>query len=381
MTGAPRIGIDAINLLGGGGRTHLIELLGASDPARHGFSTIIVWGCPDTIEQLPRRPWIEPRPVRSLSDATIFHRSFWQLAQLSREARRARCDVLLVPGGSFFGDFHPFVAMSQNMLPFETAERARYGWSLKRFRLALLHLTQRSSFRRADAVISLSGHARAMIEAVRGIASDRITVIPHGVGTRFHQPPDARSDTPGEPLTLLYVSPIEPYKHHDHVIAGVAQARKDSGRDLRLRLVGPGNLARRRVLKALIQRFDKMSQWISYTGPVPFDQIDREMKAADIALFASSCEACPNILLEYMAAGLPILSSDRGPMPEIAGDAAAYFDPEDTGSLASALVRLVTAPDERDRIAGAAYAKAREMSWTRCADDSFSLLVHIARSR
>ncbi|MGC6330295.1 glycosyltransferase family 4 protein [Rhizorhabdus sp. FW153] len=381
MTDTPRIGIDAINLLGGGGRTHLIELLGASDPARHGFSTIIVWGCPDTLEKLPKRPWIEPRPIRSLSNATVFHRSFWQIASLSREARRAGCDVLLVPGGSFFGSFHPFVAMSQNMLPFELAERARYGWSLKRLRLALLHLTQRSTFRRADAVISLSGHARAMIEAVEGIASDRITVIPHGVSPRFHRAPDARSGSSDGPLTLLYVSPIEPYKHHDHVIAGVARARQDSGRDLRLRLVGPGSLARRQGLKRLMQRFDKAGRWISYAGPIPFDQIDREMKAADIALFASSCEACPNILLEYMAAGLPILSSDRGPMPEITGEAAVHFDPEDATSLASALVRLVKAPELRDRIAREAHGKAREMSWTRCADDSFSLLIGSARAR
>jgi glycosyltransferase involved in cell wall biosynthesis len=381
MIDAPRIGIDAINLLGGGGRTHLIELLGASDPARHGFSKIIVWGCPDTLEQLPCRPWIEPRPVRSLSDATIFHRSFWQIASLSKEAKRAGCDVLLVPGGSFFGSFHPFVAMSQNMLPFETVERARYGWSLKRLRLTLLHLTQRSTFRRADAVISLSGHARAMIEAVPGIASDRITIIPHGVGTRFHKAPRISGDMPAGSLTLLYVSPIEPYKHHDHVIAGVARARKDSGRDLRLRLVGPANLVRRQALRGLMQRFDKAGQWISYAGPIPFDQIDREMKAADIALFASSCEACPNILLEYMAAGLPILSSDRGPMPEITGEAAVYFDPEDEASLAAALLRLVESPDLRDRIAREAHGKAREMSWTRCADDSFSLLVRTARTR
>ncbi|MFZ5704565.1 MAG: glycosyltransferase [Pseudomonadota bacterium] len=380
MTSAPRIGIDAINLLGGGGRTHLIELLAASDPKRHGFSTITVWGCPDTLEQLPQRTWIEQRPVRSLTDATVFHRSFWQIASLSKEARRAGCDVLLVPGGSFFGSFRPFVAMSQNMLPFETAERARYGISLKRLRLSLLFLTQRSTFRRADAVIALSGHARSVVEAVPGIAHERLSVIPHGVNERFRQPPRPQNDSVDSPVRILYVSPIEPYKHHAHVIAGVDRARQESGRDLQLRLVGPSTLVRRQRLKQLMHQFDPSGSWITYSGPVAFEAIDDEMKAADVALFASSCEACPNIILEYMAAGLPILSSRRGPMPELLGEAAIYFDPEDDQSITAAVRQLISSPEQRSRIARAAHAASGEMSWTACADATFALLTRIAQA-
>ena len=50
----------------------------------------------------------------------------------------------------------------------------------------------------------------------------------------------------------------------------------------------------------------------------------------------------PNTLIEAMAAGLPIVSSDRGPMPEILGDAGLYFNPESPDSIASALYEMAS---------------------------------------
>ena len=139
------IGIDATNLRRGGGVTHLVELLLATQPKLHYIDHIIVWGSTSTLQLLVDRNWLTKITPSALNRG-LFHCTLWQIFCLSQAARDARCDVLLVPGGSYVGDFHPVVNMSQNLLPFEINELLRYGWSLLTIKLLLLRLIQTLSF-------------------------------------------------------------------------------------------------------------------------------------------------------------------------------------------------------------------------------------------
>lgn len=87
----------------------------------------------------------------------------------------------------------------------------------------------------------------------------------------------------------------------------------------------------------------------------------------------------PNILLEAMASGLPIASSGCGPMPEILGDSGVYFDHEDPVAIARALHVLVENPGLREHCAVLAQQRARQYSWDRCAKETLSFLVEVAR--
>ena len=71
------LGIDVTNLRGGGGVTHIIELLTAANPSAHGFSKIIVWGGSQTLEKLPQRAWLKKVNPPVLNKG-ILARSLWQ---------------------------------------------------------------------------------------------------------------------------------------------------------------------------------------------------------------------------------------------------------------------------------------------------------------
>jgi glycosyltransferase involved in cell wall biosynthesis len=88
----------------------------------------------------------------------------------------------------------------------------------------------------------------------------------------------------------------------------------------------------------------------------------------------------PNILLETMAAGLSVASSDHGPMPEILGDAGLYFDPENPESLSLALLELLASEERMTAFMRAAHQKAKAFSWERCAADTFGFLRHVAET-
>ena len=376
------IGIDATNLRQGGGRTHLIELLGAADPAAQGVERVIVWGGRETLALPADLPWLEKINPPEL-DGSLLRRSLWQRFSLSAAARAAGCDLLFVPGGTFVGDFHPIVTMSQNMLPFEWRELRRYGWSWTTLRCLLLRQTQSRSFRGADGVIFLTNYAKEGVLGVVGGIKGATTVIPHGLSKRFAMAPRPQepisSYARANPYRILYVSIVDQYKHQWHLVEAVARLRRATGWSLALDLIGPAYHPAKKKLEASFRRFDPEGSWAQYIGSVSYSEMHHIYATATLGVFASSCENLPIILLENMAAGLPLACSNRGPMPETLRDNGVYFDPEYPEDIARSLHRLIESPERRATLAQASYTAACAYTWERCAEQTFAFFVETHR--
>lgn len=373
------IGIDAANLRGGGGITHLVELLSAAQPGSIEIERVVIWGGSATLNALDDSPWLDKRNPPAL-DKGLLQRTLWQRYSLSQAARDAGCDVLFVPGGSYAGNFHPVVTMSQNLLPFEMRELWRYGWSLRTIKMLLLRVTQSRSFRETNGVIFLTKYARGVVLNVTGKLRGQTCIIPHGLNPRFNRPPKVQRAIAdyddGHPYRVLYVSIIDQYKHQWHVVEAVATLRK-LGLPIALDLVGPAYPPALKRLNETIVCVDADRHWVHYHGEIPFNELHHRYAQANLGLFASSCENMPNILLETMASGLPIACSSLGPMPEVLGDAGVYFDPEQPEEIACALRELIESPRLRTELAQASYQRALQFSWQRCADETFRFLVAV----
>jgi len=375
------IGIDATNLRGGGGVTHLVELLRAAQPVTFGIERIVIWGSKLTLNVIENRPWLDKRNPTALNKGLV-QRTFWQRYRLSQGARDAGCDMLFVPGGSYSGNFHPVATMSQNLLPFEKLEMRRYGWSLLALKLRLLRLTQGHSFRKADGVIFLTEYAHNVVLKVTGRLQGQTCIIPHGVNPRFYMKPKLQQSISDyndmHPYRVLYVSTINQYKHQWHVVEAIAALRKQ-GLPIVLDLVGPAYAPALKRLNATLDRLDAQRKWVHYYGAIAFDALHHHYAQANLGLFASSCENMPNILMETMASGLPIACSNKGPMPDVLGEAGVYFDPEQPYDIARALRELIESSQLRTELAFASYNLAQQYSWKRCANETFDFLTKIGR--
>lgn len=375
------VGIDAANLRRGGGVTHLVELLRAAQPAAYGIDRVVVWGGQPTLNALDDRAWLDKRNPTAL-DKGLLQRTLWQRYRLSVAARDAGCDVLFVPGGSYAGDFHPVVNMSRNMLPFEWSELKRYGWSIFTIKLLLLRLTQSRTYLKTDGLIFLTDYARRIVVEVAGALQANISIIPHGLNSRFIREPKHQRDISDynsiNPYRVLYVSIIDHYKHQWHVVEAISTLRKE-GYHIVLNLVGPAYPPALKRLNETIARLGVDQSWVRYQGAIPFNELHQRYAQADLGLFASSCENMPNILLETMASGLPIACSNRGSMPEVLGDGGVYFDPEQPEDIARALRELINSPVLRVKFSELSYRNALQYSWKRCADSTFKFLSDFAR--
>lgn len=376
------LGIDASNIRSGGGVTHLVELLYAVDPIEHGFSRVIIWSCKKTLDRLEDRPWLVKTHPDCL-DKILPRRILWQRFSLSQHAEKCGCDVLFVPGGSYAGSFRPYVTMSRNLLPFEWCELRRYGFTWPALKCFILRLTQSRSFKYADGMIFLTDYAEKAVLDVTGELSGQVGIIPHGLNPRFSIEPKEQKSifeyTEENPYRLVYVSIIDQYKHQWHVVAAVHKLRKE-GIPVVLDLVGPAYPPALRRLNGALSKFDPTSQWVRYHGAIFYNDLHQIYQNADLGIFASSCENMPNILLETMAAGLPIACSDRGPMPEMLGSAGLYFDPENPDDIASAIQKYIDSPRIRTDKSKESFALSQNYSWKRCAYQTFHFLHEIAKN-
>jgi glycosyltransferase involved in cell wall biosynthesis len=376
------IGIDASNIRGGGGVTHLMELLRVADPLVHGFSEIILWSGQSTLNKIEDRSWLVKIHLPSL-DNNLLHRTIWQRFKLSNAARSAGCDVLFVPGGVFAGDFQPIVTMNRNLLPFELHELWRYGLSWMTFKMLLLRWLQSRTLRKAESVIFLTHYAQSLVSNIARLNLDKSTTVPHGVNNRFLMAPrtqlaihDYSFDLP---FRILYVSAVDEYKHQWHVVKAVAQLR-ESGLPVTLDLVGPSHSRPFMKLQRVIDEVDPNGQYIHYLGPLTYEDVEAIYASSDLNVFASSCEAFGQILIEAMSAGLPIACSNRSAMPELLDNAGIYFDPENADDIAKAMRKLIDSPELRSQKAKIAFERAQEYTWHRCAFETFGVLTKVAQT-
>ena len=366
------VGIEATNIRAGGGITHLKELLSYATPKKQGVSKVIIWSGKSTLDQLPEKEWLEKR-THKLLDKSIFHRIWW--LKLISKNQFSDCDILFAPGGLYSGSFHPYVSMSQNMLVFEQKERARFGYNLTRLRLKILSYVQSKSFKNAEGVLFISNYAKKYISN-KLRAKFKSSVVYHGISDRFRSKPrrqrEASELTINKPLNLLYVSIVNVYKHQD-VLAKAIHELNDEGFHIKLTMVGASYPISLKKLKPLL------NENVEYVGKIPFEEIDKVYHDSDVFIFASTCENMPNILVEAMSAGLPVLSSNYGPMPEILTENGLYFDPCDIQSVKKS-IKLIYSDDKlRTDLSQKSYDHSKQFNWENCANQTFEFLVNIAK--
>lgn len=298
--------------------------------------------------------------------------TIYGLSMMVREGAAQRAlpgaDVILVPGGIALGGTVPIIAISQTLLPFAQRELRRYPLH-RRVRYILLRRLQIQTFNRASGLVFLSETARDTVMPFLEESARQVALIPHGIGDRFqsHSPRRFAAPTASRPFRLLYVSTIAPYKHHDNVIAAVAQLR-ELGRHVVLTLVGTVEPSSRRMLARAISKSDPQHRFIHHLGAVSYGDVHQHYHDADAFVFASTCENLPIILLEAMASGLPIAASCTPPMPEVLANAAVYFNAESVGSIARAVAELYDDPCLRRRNSVDVVAMASRYTWRSCAE-------------
>jgi glycosyltransferase involved in cell wall biosynthesis len=370
MTPAPlRIGIDARAVVEerGGRGTMVRELLLALDRA----------DTPHRFELFARTPWDVPLSPERFSWRLIDAPDpRWNVAA-GLTAHRA-CDVYVSTNSYLTVWFTrvPSVMVVCDLVAYHDEYRPQRRAKL--IEKATLPL----AVRRATAITAIS-HATADDLGGRfATARAKTTVTLLAADERF-----ARGDGPPAAEVLarhgltkpyvLAVGTLEPRKNLPALIAAFA-ALPPAVRDAHeLVLVGAIGWDTDETLAAVAQHRSLVRQ----LGHVPDEDLAALYRGAALFAYPSLYEGFGLPVLEAMAAGAPVLTSNLSSLPEVAGDAALYVDPRDVGSIAGGLERGLTDRDAAAALAARGRERAAAFSWDRHAREMLDVIERAAAAR
>lgn len=241
--------------------------------------------------------------------------------------------------------------------------------------------TYTSSMRKADLILTDSEHSKADMVSRFGVPAEKIVVAYLGFDSDLFQPGPA--DTPEDRKILSRHGIRGPYLLH----AGRGDPRKNlvrlvqaydallsRRRDLDFQLVLGGSLGwgYQPLLRSL-QKPSLQGQVI-LTGPLSDPQLAVLYRGAAGFAMPSLYEGFGLPALEAMASGTPLMSSDRSSLPEVAGEAALYFNPESVEEMSAAMERLLTDSALRETLVKKGLQRASQFSWQQCAHTTLAAL-------
>jgi glycosyltransferase involved in cell wall biosynthesis len=238
--------------------------------------------------------------------------------------------------------------------------------------------------RAADAIIINSESLRSEIDQYLEVDPGKLRLIHEAVDHDLFKPGDAgkaRAHVTSYGVTkpfVLFVSSLWPYKNCDGLLRAWALARGELGGH-QLAIVGPG---RDEKYVAQLHRLAAelgISADVVFVGGVPLEETVRFYQAADVFVYPSLNETFGLPILEAMACGCPVVTSDTSAMPETAGGAALLADPKDPASIAQAITHA--AKLGRDGLGEAGLRRAGQFTWAATGVATLDVYREVAEHR
>jgi glycosyltransferase involved in cell wall biosynthesis len=218
--------------------------------------------------------------------------------------------------------------------------------------------------RRSQRVIAPSQWTRDDLVRLLGVPPGKIDVVPDGLGTSARAVPVAedvlrgRYDL-GDRTVVLTVSAKRPHKNLERLLEAVAAIPPEE----RPLLVLPGYATPFEHALERKARELGLDDDARFLGWVPDDELEGLYALARCFVFPSLYEGFGLPILEAMSRGVPVVCSDRSSLPEVAGSAARFFDPEEPRAIAEAIRAVLGDPAEADRLRVAGRAQAARFDW------------------
>lgn len=328
------------------GNTYILYV---TDPAHPFFAGL----------RLPENAEIRPLPA-----AKAFIRIPVHLARMSR---RDRLDILHVQY------IAPPVHDGKLVATIHDLGFLRVPQTFPRFFNLRSRILVRRTARRAAQVITGSNYSRTDILRTYGLPPEKIAAVPYGVSTAFshpHSKDDIRDVAVRYGIVrpyVLCVGRLNPRKNLPVLAAAFADAKSASGAPHTLVIAGRADFASDRIISEAARR---AGDTVRFTDFVRDEDLPALYQGADVFVYPSLFEGFGLPVLEAMAAGVPVVTSNTTSLAETAAGAALTVDPSDPAALADALHAMMTDPEirracrKKGRIRAAAFTWRETARWT-----------------
>jgi glycosyltransferase involved in cell wall biosynthesis len=242
------------------------------------------------------------------------------------------------------------------------------------FRRAYHHWVTRTVALGADRVVCVSDNLRRNIAMYMDLPSEKLVVVPEAASEHFQPVPREKAvaeaqGTYGLPTPyILNVANVIPYKNTLRLVEAFALLR-EAGYPHHLVIVGgerwPFGYAKQ--VEAALDRHG-IRPFVKFVGHLPHEALPAIYSAAELLCFPSTCETWGLPVVEALACGCPVVTSDWSSLPEVAGDAAELVDPFVPADIARGLRKVLDSPEYRQQIVERGFRRSQELSWKHSAE-------------
>ena len=236
----------------------------------------------------------------------------------------------------------------------------------------------------AEAIIINSQSLRTEILRHLEVDPAKLRLIPEAVDHDLFKPGDAgaaraqiKSYGVAKPF-VLFVSSLWPYKNCDGLIRAFAHAKAALG-DRQLVVIGPGRDEKYAASLPTLAAELGIADDVLFLGGMPLSETVAFYQAADVFAYPSFNETFGLPILEAMACGCPVVTSDTTAMPETAGGAAILAYPDDPASIAKAILEALGPGQDQLRDRG--FRRANEFTWSATARSTLDVYREVSERR
>jgi glycosyltransferase involved in cell wall biosynthesis len=210
--------------------------------------------------------------------------------------------------------------------------------------------------RAADLVVVISQYTAGAVQDRFGVGPERMVICPPGA------PPWPPRTQPAELGPVLFVGTIEPRKNLP-TLFGAYERLVAARVDVPPLLLAGGIVEQSAAILQPLRDHPRLAGRVRHLGYVSDADRERLYREASILVLPSLEEGFGMTALEAMQVGVPVVTSNRGALPEVVGEAGTLVEPLDEAALARAIERLLGDPVLRQRQVEAGHARARRFSW------------------
>lgn len=300
----------------------------------------------------------------------------WHIFSLPSFVKKQQYDVVLYNVGAHIT---PFVGKAKGVAVVQEI----ISKSLKKADNIFIKISLLSSLKRATRIIATSQYVRKDLISL-GIQSDKIDVIHNGLDHSYFYPHTEFED---ESVSIYPFSIKRPYfiyasrlsdkdKKHIELIKAFSLFKQKTGSPHRLVLAGSDGNYSKEIHKAVVN--SPYGTDIFLTGYFLHQNLPELYSCADACIFPSVLEGVGLSVVEAMATGIPVLCAKAGALPEIAGEGALYFDPDNIEEFADLMIKITEDKKLRKKLILDGLDKVKRYSWEKTTLKTFELLENIA---
>lgn len=221
-----------------------------------------------------------------------------------------------------------------------------------------IRVTRNLVLQNADAILVLTEDMR---KKMTEFTSRKIYIVPNGIDLVEFKGVAIKSDNDTAGKIILFVGSLYPIKGVKYLLMAMKNIHEEMP-DACLIIVGDGG--EREQLEALSIQM-RIQNYIQFVGRVPHKKVLTFMHQADVFVLPSLSEGLPNVIIEAMACGLPIVASRVGGIPDIIEDGVNGFlvNPESSDEIANRILMLLQNSEIKERIINNNIKKAEIFNW------------------